>query len=98
VPGTNLTRDEARSRAALVSVDGYAIDLDLTTGTQTFRSTTVVTFRASTSGSTFIDLIAPTVHEVVLNGRALPVDEVVSTGRIALPELAGQNELRVVAD
>jgi aminopeptidase N len=98
VPGTNLTRDEARSRAALVSVDGYAIDLDLTTGTQTFRSTTVVTFRASTSGSTFIDLIAPTVHEVVLNGRALPLDEVVSTGRIALPELAGQNELRVVAD
>jgi aminopeptidase N len=83
-------------------VDGYTIDLDLTTGAQTFRSTTVVTFGAHPgadgSASTFIDLIAPTVHEVVLNGRRLPVDEVRSTGRIALPELAEHNELRVVAD
>src|SRR4029079_16504231 len=36
--------------------------------------------------------------EVVLNGRSLPVHEVVSTGRIALPDLAAENELRVVAD
>jgi aminopeptidase N len=98
VPGTNLTRDEAASRAALVTVHGYAIDLDLTTGSQTFRSITVATFDAETGGSTFIDLIAPTVHEVVLNGRALRVDEVVSTGRIALSGLAEHNELRVVAE
>jgi aminopeptidase N len=98
MPGTNLTRDEARSRAALVTVHGYAIDLDLTTGPETFRSSTVVTFSAEPGSSTFIDLIAPTVLEVVLNGRSLPVGEVVSTARIALPELAAQNELRVVAD
>jgi aminopeptidase N len=99
VPGTNLTRDEAKSRAALVAVQNYAIDLDLTTGSSTFRSSTVVTFTARTPGSsTFIDLIAPDVVEVVLNGRSLPLDEVVSTARIGLPGLAAQNELRVVAN
>jgi aminopeptidase N len=101
VPGTNLTRDEAAARAARLTVDSYAVELDLTTGAQTFRSTTVVSFRAgpgSEDETTFIDLIAPEVLEVVLNGRSLPVAEVVSTGRIALPGLAEQNELRVVAD
>ncbi len=99
MPGANLTRDEATTRAGLVAVQNYAIDLDLTTGPTTFRSTTVVTFTASRPGaSTFIDLIAPGVHEVMLNGVSLPVGEVVSTARIALPELAAQNELRVVAD
>ncbi|HST82126.1 MAG TPA: aminopeptidase N [Kineosporiaceae bacterium] len=111
MPGTNLTREEAAARAALLTVDSYAIELDLTTSTRTFRSTTVVTFGArsgtgdlngtdGTAGeiTTFIDLIAPDVLEVVLNGRALPVAEVVSTGRIALTGLAERNELRVVAD
>jgi aminopeptidase N len=111
VPGTNLTREEAAARAALLTVDSYAIELDLTTSTQTFRSTTVVTFgaRSGTDGpdgpagqadeaTTFIDLIAPDVLEVVLNGRSLPIAEVVSTGRIALAGLAERNELRVVAD
>ena len=30
MPGTNLTRDEARARAALLDVDSYTVDLDLT--------------------------------------------------------------------
>ena len=108
MPGTNLTRDEATSRAALLTVNSYAVELDLTTGAQTFRSTTLVTFdlRArpgtngtnETNGTTFIDLIAPDVLEVVLNGRTLPIADVVSTGRIALTGLAEHNELRVVAD
>jgi len=107
VPGINLTRDEASTRAALLTVDSYVVEVDLTTGTQTFRSTTIVTFdlKPDSSGSagengpsTFIDLIAPDVHEVVLNGRALAIDEVVSPGRIALTGLAAHNELRVVAD
>jgi aminopeptidase N len=99
VPGTNLTRDEASARADLLTVEAYNIDLDLTSSEETFRSTTTVTFTANDAGAaTFIDLIAPTVHEVVLNGRSLPVDEVVSKGRIALPALEATNELRVVAD
>jgi aminopeptidase N len=99
VPGTNLTRDEAAARAALLQVSAYDITLDLTRGPDTFRSETVVRFEATRPGqSTFVDLIAPAVHEVVLNGRSLPVADVVGTGRIELPDLAAHNELRVVAD
>ena len=29
MPGTNLTRDEAAARASLLSVDTYAVDLDV---------------------------------------------------------------------
>ena len=32
MPGTNLTREEAQTRAGLVSVDSYSVELDLTTG------------------------------------------------------------------
>ncbi len=97
--GTNLTRAEAQERAELLEVASYDVTLDLTTGDKTFRTTTVVRFTARTPGaSTFVDLIAPGVDEVVLNGRSLPVHEVVSTGRIALPALDADNELRVVAD
>ena len=97
MPGQNLTRDEARTRAVL-TVDSYDVALDLTTGPTTFRSTTVVRFAAPAGFSTFIDLIAPTVHEVVLNGVALDVAEVFADSRIALEHLATDNELRVVAD
>ncbi|MDJ0340104.1 aminopeptidase N [Streptomyces sp. H10-C2] len=101
MPGTNLTREEAQQRARLLTVDAYEIDLDLS-GAQdggTFRSVTTVRFDAAKAGSSFIDLVAPTVHEVVLNGTALDPAEVFSDSRIALPSLvAGRNELRVVAD
>ncbi|MFI9104326.1 aminopeptidase N [Streptomyces fildesensis] len=101
MPGTNLTREEAQQRARLLTVDAYEIDLDLS-GAQdggTFRSVTTVRFDAAKAGSSFIDLVAPTVHEVVLNGTALDPAEVFADSRIALPSLpAGRNELRVVAD
>ncbi|MEW2545285.1 aminopeptidase N [Streptomyces sp. NPDC047002] len=102
MPGTNLTRDEAQQRARLLRVDGYEIDVDLG-GAQdggTFPSVTVVRFDSAEDGAeTFIDLVAPAVREVVLNGAALDVDAVFKDSRIALPGLrAGANELRVVAD
>ncbi|MCV2396241.1 aminopeptidase N [Actinotalea sp. M2MS4P-6] len=97
MPGQNLTRDEARTRAVL-SVSSYGVDLDLTTGPTTFRSTTVVRFGAPEGFSTFIDLIAPAVHEVVLNGRSLDPAAVFADSRIALDGLTAENELRVVAD
>jgi aminopeptidase N len=99
VPGTNLTRDEAAERARLLDVASYHVELDLTTGDKTFLTTTVVRFTAAEPGAaTFVDLIAEGVREVVLNGRSLPVHEVVSPARISLPDLAAENELRVVAD
>lgn len=98
MPGENLTRAEARERAAVVRTESYEVALDLTTGPTTFTSRTVARFAATPGASTFIDLIAPTVHEVTLNGRALDVDAVVADSRIALTDLAESNELVVVAD
>ncbi|MGW7006594.1 aminopeptidase N [Streptomyces sp. NPDC054933] len=102
MPGTNLTRDEAQQRARLITVDSYEIDLDLSGAQEggTFRSETVVRFDSAEDGAdSFIDLIAPTVHQVVLNGKELSPAEVFHDSRIALPSLAaGRNELKVVAD
>ncbi|WP_405780762.1 aminopeptidase N [Streptomyces sp. NBC_00859] len=102
MPGTNLTREEAQQRARLLTVDAYTIDLDLSGAQEggTYRSVTTVRFRSTEAGAdTFIDLIAPTVHEAVLNGTPLDAAAVFKDSRIALPGLlAGENELRVVAD
>ena len=84
MPGTNLTRDEAQQRAALLSVDSYEIDLDLSGAQEggTYRSVTTVRFDVAENGATsFIDLVAPTVHEVTLNGDALdPAEEAALRG------------------
>ncbi|MGW7446789.1 aminopeptidase N [Kitasatospora sp. NPDC054795] len=99
MPGTNLTREEARTRADLLHVDAYDIELDLGSAREggTFRSTTVVRFTATTPGAeTFIDLVAPSVEEVVLNGVRLDPASFADS-RIPLPGLAAENELRVVA-
>ena len=98
MPAENLTRAEASERAALLEVHSYDVALDLTTGPETFSSTTVVRFTAHPAADTFIDLIAPRVHEVVLNGTPLDVAEVFADSRITLNGLAEENELRVVAD
>ncbi|MFI1568010.1 aminopeptidase N [Streptomyces sp. NPDC020490] len=102
MPGTNLTREEAQQRAKLLTVDSYEIDLDLTGAQEggTYRSVTTVRFGVAESGAeSFIDLVAPTVHEVTLNGDALDPAEVFRDSRIALPGLLqGPNVLRVVAD
>ena len=95
---SNLTRDEARERARLLEIESYRIDLDLTGGETTFRSRTTVTFRAATPGaSTFIDLTAPEIREITLNGSQVGSENL--TGhRITLDGLAAANELTVVAD
>ncbi|GGW91127.1 aminopeptidase N [Streptomyces noursei] len=102
MPGTNLTREEAQERARLLTVDAYDIELDLSGAQEggTFRSVTTVRFDAVEDGAaSFIDLVAPTVHEVLLNGTALDAAAVFQDSRIALTGLrAGRNELTVVAD
>ncbi|WP_306232784.1 aminopeptidase N [Agrococcus beijingensis] len=98
MPGENLTRAEAQERAALVDVDSYDIALDLTTGDETFRSTTTVKFRADEGASTFIDHISRTVHAVTLNGTELDASAVNDGVRIQLDGLAAENELTVVSD
>ncbi|MCL6670581.1 aminopeptidase N [Streptomyces panaciradicis] len=102
MPGTNLTREEAQQRAKLLTVESYEIDLDLSGAQEggTYRSVTTVRFDVAENGAeSFIDLVAPTVHEVTLNGDALDPAEVFADSRIALPGLLeGRNILRVVAD
>ena len=53
----NLTRADAQRRAALLEVESYSIELDLTDGLGqpgegTFRSTTTVRFRSHEVGAT----------------------------------------------
>ena len=98
MPGQNLTHLETTKRSATVHTRSYDVVLDLTHGETVFRSTTTVRFTATPGASTFIDLIAPTVHSITLNGRALDPTEVYEDSRIALIDLAADNELVVDAD
>ena len=96
MPGTNLTRDEAAARSALVATQSYDVSLDLTAGPETFATTSTVRFTCTEPGAeTWIDFVGAGVSSVVLNGRELDVDWV--EGRIALPGLEAENELTVVA-
>ena len=94
----NITRAEAQERSAHITVDSYAVDLDLTSTGPTFRSTTTCIFDSSAPGDpTWIDLIAEKVESVVLNGEELDLATVVQGGRILLPELARDNTVTIVA-
>jgi aminopeptidase N len=100
--GKNLTRDEARERARLIAVDTYRIELDLSgareQGASTFRSVSTIRFTCPEPGaSTFLDLIAPRVESVTLNGRELDPAAVFRDSRISLSGLEADNEVTVVA-
>jgi aminopeptidase N len=95
---SNLTRNEARDRARLIETESYRIELDLTGGETTFRSETTVIFRAAKPGaSSFIDLTAPQIRDITLNGSQVGPQNFTGD-RIILDGLAEENELRVVAD
>ena len=94
----NLTRNEAIERAALVTVDNYRIELDLTIGEKEFRSTTTVEFEALPGADTYIDLAADRVHRAVLNGHSIDVSGYDESTGIALEGLAEHNVLVVEAD
>jgi aminopeptidase N len=99
----NLTRDQAAERAALITVDSYRIDLDLTDGDgkpgeRTFHSTTTVKFDALAGADTVIDIAADTVRSATLNGRDLDVSGYDESTGIALSGLAEHNVVVVDAD
>ena len=94
-----ITRDETTQRAALLGVRSYDVELDLTGGPETFRSTSVIAFDCAQPGAaSYADLVAGGIHEITLNGVPLDPAAVYARGRIALTGLAARNELRVVAD
>jgi len=87
----NLTRDEAQARAALLTVPRTVVHLDLTeddgsTGVRTFRSRSVVHLDLRRAGSTFLDLDAESVQQVVVDGRVLPASVFTGT-RVLLEDL-----------
>ncbi len=98
----NLTRDEARERAGLVTVASYDVELDLRTPEpahgETFRSTTVLRFACARPGEgSFVEIAAPSLRSATLNGE--PVELGGFDGeRLTLPALAADNELVVDAD
>ena len=100
MPGENLTRVEALTRSAQLTIKNYDIEIDLreVATSDTFRTTTIVTFLAEAGESTFIDAIASQVHSVSLNGESLDPSTVFADSRITLPSLASSNTLEVVAD
>jgi len=95
---SNLTRDEAAARSALIAVASYHVDLDLTGSDEVFDSVCVVRFDCNAPGSaSFINLTAPAVREITLNGE--PVSLGAFDGdRITLEGLAASNVLRVAAN
>ena len=99
MPGKNLTRDEARERASLLSVAAYDVALDLTPGATSFRTRSTVEFTSSEDGAnTFIDLIAESVEQITLNGESLDPATHFDGVRVQLPALrSGTNELTIDA-
>ncbi|MEO7262911.1 MAG: aminopeptidase N [Jatrophihabitantaceae bacterium] len=100
----NLTRQDARQRAALLRVDSYDVLLDLTDvdggpSERTFRCRTTITFDADRPGaSTFLDVIAERFHEVSLNGKPVDVSDYEPAAGIVLAELAEHNVAVIDAD
>ncbi len=99
MPGENLTRAEAHERAAALSVESYVVTLDLTAGDETFTSTSTIRFRSATPGTpTWVDLLAPRVLEVTLNGESLDPGVVFDGTRVGIANPAEDNELQIVAE
>lgn len=92
MPGINLTSVEAAERSSILKIDNYKVDLDLTTGEETFISKAVITFSAKPGSSTFIDAISKRIITATLNGA--PVDVSKYDGEsVFLNNLAAENTL-----
>ncbi|MEV8586187.1 aminopeptidase N [Streptomyces sp. NPDC051180] len=89
-----LTRDEAQTRAQLLDVHHYRVDLDLTTGDETFTSRSLIRFTARAAGDTFVELKPETLHSAVLDGE--PLDTSALDGnRLPLSLTEGEHTLSV---
>ena len=98
MPGTNLTREEAATRAALVTVDRHDVELDVASGPETFSTTSTIHFTCTQPGhETFLDFVGGTVQSVTLNGTDLDPAEVYADSRVRLPGLAADNVVVVAA-
>lgn len=97
MPGTNLTKIEAQERKNVIGKVAYTVQVELSESGETFPSRTVIDFEAKAGASTFVDLIAPEVVSIQLNGQDLGTD-CYRDNRIELSDLAENNRLEVVAN
>jgi aminopeptidase N len=93
----SLTRAEASARAAIIDVDAYEVDLDLTGGAETFRSRTVLRFHAEPGATTFVEFEPVRLISARLNGVELE-PAAIAEQRLTLAGLAAGNELVVEAE
>lgn len=97
MPGTNLTKIEAQERKNVIGKVDYTVEVELSERGETFSSRTVIDFEAKAGASTFVDLIAPEVVSIELNGQDLGTD-CYRDRRIELSDLQSENHLEVVAN
>ncbi len=95
-----LTRDEAQTRAQLLDVHHYTVDLDLTGGDDTFDSVTVIRFTVRAgqdTTDTFVELKPADLRSATLDGQPLDPQNL-TENRLPLKNLTpGEHELRVDA-
>jgi aminopeptidase N len=89
----NLTEEQARERAAAVTVSSYDIALDLTMGEAEFGSRTTVSFSATEGASTFLELDCARVITASLDGRPLSLQG----NQFLLDGLGGEHQVVVDA-
>jgi aminopeptidase N len=94
-PSRSLQHTEAQARAALLTVEGYDVRLDLAADEATFGSVTTISF-TSRGGPTFVDLKPVRVNAIRLNGATVDPG-LLERGRLPLATVAGPNELVVDA-
>jgi len=92
----DLSREEATGRAALILDPRYTISLDLTREDEFVSDTTIRFGCAQPGNDTFVDITAPSVSAIELNGEPLALDAF-DGNRVFLPVLAEENEVRIVA-
>jgi aminopeptidase N len=94
VPGTNITQIEAAQRSEIIKVESYKIDLDVTTGGETFLVKTTIKFAGLKPGSTtFLDCVGKRVISAKLNGADF--DPKFDGETIFLPAIAAENTLEI---
>ncbi len=95
-----LTRDEAQTRAQLLDVHRYTIELDLTTGDESFDSRTVIRFTVrgdQAAADTFVELKPAELRSATLDGQHLD-PQTLDDNRLPLKGLTpGEHELRLDA-
>ena len=98
---TNLTRADAQSRSALLTLDRYDVVLDLSDASDrdadTFISISTVAFHAKQAQRTFIDIIADAVVSISVNGHDLNPESSFDGARVVFDPQAGDNTITVVA-